>query len=450
MNRAKRVLVLAYFFPPLGGGGCQRTLKLVRYLEPEGWRSTVVTTRDTDYWILDPTLADEIPASAEIVRVGGLTAGSVLNVFSRAGIPVQEAQGRRRAGPFRALRSIQRFMLLPDAYRSWARAAERAADARIREEGVDALWTTSSPESAHLAGLALEKKHRLPWVADFRDPWVGRATYRPPTPWHDARHRAMERRVVSAADRVTLVSEAMVALYRKRYPRVDPARFVYLPNGFDSDDWRRADLRSAEHAMSGPSAESPRRFVLLHAGQLAHRPTVRTLLEAARLVMARDPGARGELRLRFVGGNEEIGPREREGYGLGEALEFLPSQPHIESLASMRGAGALLLLGHGGAADSLLYTGKLYEYLSSGRPVLAIVDKGPAAELVRASGAGQVVRPGDVEGAARALLGWLAAARAGGITPTRVPPALLDAWERRNLAAQASRILAEIASPKPR
>ncbi|HXL15579.1 MAG TPA: glycosyltransferase [Methylomirabilota bacterium] len=457
----KRVLVLAYFFPPLGGGGCQRTLKLVRYLEPLGWRSAVVTTRDTDYWILDPTLEEEIPECTEIVRVAGLTGGRLLRTLARAGIPVQEAQESRRAGPLRALRSIQRFLLLPDAYRSWAHAAERAADAWVREAAPDALWTTSSPESAHLAGLALKRKHNLPWVADFRDPWVGRVTYRPPTPWHDARHRDMERRVVSVADRVSLVSEAMVALYRKRYPRIDPARFIFLPNGFDSDDWRLADQLIAERAgdvvdaasataTDEDRAGSTRRFVLLHAGQLAHRPTVRTLLEAARRVMAWEPGAREELRLRFIGGNEEIGPRERERYGLGEALEFLPSQPHIQSLASMRGAGALLLLGHGGAADSLLYTGKLYEYLSSGRPVLAIVDEGPAAELVRSSGAGLVIRPGDVEGVERALLAWLAAARAGGIEPTRAPQALLDAWERRNLAAHASKILAEITSPKAR
>jgi len=439
----KRLLILAYFFPPLGGGGCQRTLKLVRYLEPLGWRSTIVTTRDQDYWILDPTLEEEIPESAEIVRVAGLTGAKLLRTLARVGMPVQEAQGRRRAGPFRALRSIQRFLFLPDAYRSWADMAGHAADARVLERGADALWTTSSPESSHLAGLALKKKHALPWVADFRDPWVGRVTYRPPTPWHDARHRAMERRVVSTADRVTLVSEAMVALYRKRYPRIDPARFVFLPNGFDSDDWRRADeLAARGNGGSG----SMGRLVMLHAGQLAHRPTVRTLLEAARLVMTRDPRARAELRLRFIGGNEEIGPRERERFGLGEALEFMPSQPHIESLVSMRASGALLLLGHGGAADSLLYTGKLYEYLSSGRPLLAIVDEGPAAELIRASGAGQVLRPGDVEGTARSILGLLESNREGGVPGTRIPPALKEAWERRNLAAQAARILSEIAS----
>jgi glycosyltransferase involved in cell wall biosynthesis len=441
----KRVLVLAYFFPPLGGGGCQRTLKLVRYLEPQGWRSTVVTTRDRDYWILDPTLESEIPDGAEVLRVGGLTAGTFLRALVRVGVSVQEPQGRRDARPLGALRAVQRWMLLPDAYRGWAHAAKRAAEARIAQGGIDAVWTTSSPESAHLAGLALKRRYHLPWVADFRDPWVGRVTYRPPTPWHDARNRAMERCVVSAADRVTVVSEAMAALYRKRYPEIPPERFICLPNGFDSDDWRRADLAAAPAG----DRDAPRRFVLLHAGQLAHRPTVRTLLEAARLVRDRDPRARAELCIRFMGGNEEIGARELGRYGLGEALEFLPSQPHVESLVSMRRAAALLLLGHGGCADSVLYTGKLYEYASSGRRVLAILDDGPAAELIRSTGAGAVIRPGDVEGVATTLLGWLQSWRAGTDLSVPVSPALLDRWERRNLAVRASEILSEIASAKP-
>jgi glycosyltransferase involved in cell wall biosynthesis len=445
----KRVLVLAYFFPPLGGGGCQRTLKLVRYLEPQGWRSAVVTTRDRDYWILDPTLESEIPEGAEVVRVGGLTAGKLLQALARVGIPVQEPQGRRNARPLGALRALQRWTLLPDAYRGWAHAARAAAEARIGRGGIDAIWTTSSPESAHLAGLALKRKHHLPWVADFRDPWVGRVTYRPPTPWHDARNRAMERGVVSSADRVTVVSEAMAALYRSRYPEVAPERFICLPNGFDSDDWRRADLAAGDGVLTAGDRDAPR-FVLLHAGQLAHRPTVRTLLDAARLVRDRDPRARGELILRFVGGNEEIGPHEVSRYGLGEALEFLPSRPHVESLVSMRRAAALALLGHGGNADALLYTGKLYEYLSSGRPVLAILDDGPAAELIRSTGAGAVFRPGDAEGVATVLLEWLQAWRAGKGLSTPISPALLDTWERRNLAAQASKILSEIASAGPR
>jgi glycosyltransferase involved in cell wall biosynthesis len=423
----------------------------VRYLEPCGWRSTVVTTRDQDYWILDPTLLEEIPQSAEVLRVGGMTAGKILLALARAGFPVQEAQGARRSGAFKALRSLQRWMFLPDAYRGWSQAALRAGDARLREGGIDALWTTSSPESAHLAGLALRKKHHVPWVADFRDPWVGRVTYRSPTPWHEARHRAMERRVVHAADRVTLVSEALVALYRKRYPDVDPSRFVYLPNGFDSDDWRRA-LRGEDRGAGGraPDRSPERAFVLLHAGQLAHRPTVHTLLDAARRVVERDPASARDLRLRFLGGNEEIGTQEEARYGLGPVLEIRPSRPHIESLAEMSRASALLLLGHGGAADALLYTGKIYEYLSSGRPVIAILDEGPAADLIRSTAAGIVFRPGDTDAVAAALENQIQAWRAGKDQAVPIPPERLAHWERRNLASQAAGILTQITSPQPR
>lgn len=444
----RRVLLIAYFFPPLGGGGCQRTLKLVRYLEPIGWASTVVTTRDRDYWILDPSLLDEVPPSAELLRVGGFTALRALRLLARTGAAVEDSRGMRRRGVFRALRALQRWVLIPDGYAGWARAARQEAARRVQAGGVDALWTTSSPESAHLAGLALKRDLGLPWVADFRDPWVGRATYGPPTRWHDLRHRALEREVVRRADRITLVSEAMVDLYRDRYPEVDRARFVFLPNGFDSDDWRRASRAAPEE----PEAAGPDRgrFVLLHAGQLAHRPTVRTLLHAAGRVIERDPAAAGRLTLRFLGGNEELSPRETERFGLGRALEILPPRPHLEALAAMRRASALVLLGHGGRADGLLYTGKIYEYLSSGRPVLGLLEDGPGAALIRAAGAGPVLGPDDIEGVAGAIGHWLTRWRAGQDLSIRPPERLLSTWERHRTAEKAASILTEIAAPDAR
>ena len=445
----KRLLLLAYFFPPLGGGGCQRTLKLVRYLEPRGWTSTVVTARDSDYWILDPTLLDEVPASTEVIRARGLTSLRLVRLLAGGGVSVERRQGTRDPRAFRRLRRLQSWLLIPDGYHPWAREAERAAARRIESGGVDALWTTSSPESAHLAGRALKRRFDLPWIADFRDPWVGRVTYNPPTPWHDARHRALEREVVESADRVTLVSEAMVALYRERYPGIPSERFVYVPNGVDSDDWRRAD-RLASSAASLEEADRDRdRFVLLHAGQLAHRPTVRTLLAAARRVIDVDSDAAAKLKIRFVGGNEELSPEECERAGLGGVVEPLPSRPHLEALAAMRRAQALVLLGHGGSADALLYTGKIYEYVTSGRPVLGILDPGPGADLLRASGAGPVCSAHDVACAAEALGRWISEWRRGGSLPA-VPPKLRDAdLERSAIAGRVADLLSMLDS-RPR
>lgn len=439
----RRVLVLAYFFPPLGGGGCQRTLKLVRYLEPHGWASTVVTARGEDYWILDPTLLDEVPATAEVLRVGGLTSLRLVRLLSRGGVAIERAQERRDRESFRRLRRAQSWLLIPDGYRPWAREAQRAAARRVAAGGIDALWTTSSPESAHLAGLALQRRFGLPWIADFRDPWVGRVTYDPPTRWHDARHRDLERAVVSAADRVTLVSEEMTSLYRRRYRDLPGERFLTLPNGFDPDDWERADRLLA--SRPAPPAGAPRRFVLLHAGQLAHRPSARTLLAAARLLVSSDPRAASELAIRFLGGNEELRPEEWEALGLTSVVEALPSRPHIEALAAMREADALVLLGHGGSADALLYTGKIYEYLTSGRPTLGLVDPGPAADLLRASGAGEVRSAEDAKGAAEVLEAWLEAWRRGETVARRPPDEMAETWDRRRMAASAAALLTTLA-----
>lgn len=447
----KRVLVLAYFFPPLGGGGCQRTLKLVRYLEPLGWSATVVTACGADYWISDSTLLAEVPAATEVVRVAGWTPHRALSWLRRGGVPLERRQGARRRGAFRALRALQSLLLVPDGLAGWARAAERAAAARIERGGIDALWTTSPPESAHLAGLGLKRRFGIPWIADFRDPWVGRATYRAPTPWHDRAHRRLEGAVIEGADRVTMVSEAMIGAYRLRYPRVPAARFELLPNGFDPDDWARAEALAGSRGdggAGGGAGSAAARFTLLHAGQLAHRPTVRTLLAAARQLLDADPSLVERLRLVFLGGNEELDRPGLERAGIARLVELRDSAPHHEALAAMRAADALLLLGHGGAGDALIYTGKIYEYLTSGRPVLAILDEGPARDLLSAAGGGHVVlQPGDVSGTASALRALIDAFR-GGMRGSILPPAGGLAPTRQEIAARAASLLAEITPPR--
>jgi glycosyltransferase involved in cell wall biosynthesis len=432
----KRILYLAYFFPPLGGGGCQRTLKLVRYLEPLGYGASVVTTRDKDYWILDPSLAGEVPASAEVLRVSGFTAHRALRWLGRAGMGPELTQGTRRRGVFRALRTLQSLVFIPDGFVGWAREARRAGARRIEQGGIAALWTTSSPESAHVAGLSLKRRFGLPWVADFRDPWVGRATYRPPTPLHDRAQRRLEQAVLESADCVTMVSEAMIEEYRRRYPALPEDRLALLPNGYDADDFRRAAA-----PLAGRPEPDRSRFLLLHAGQLAHRPTVRTVLEAVRRLRREEPATADRLRVRFLGGNEELDPRVVSRAGFAPVLEILPSAPHLESVAAMRAADALLLLGHGGRGDALIYTGKIYEYVASGRPILAVLDPGPAADLIGRLGAGVVIRPGDVAGAVSALRDWVARFVSGERPATSIPAGILATLDRREGAARAAAIL---------
>jgi hypothetical protein len=128
-------------------------------------------------------------------------------------------------------------------------------------------------------------------------------------------------------------------------------------------------------------------------------------------------------------------------------VKFQSSRPHLEALAEMRRAQALLLLGHGGDADSLLYTGKIYEYLTSGRPVLGILGAGPAADLIRASSGGVVCGADDVGRAAETIGAWLTEWRRSGALPAAPLPAEAPSWERKAIAGRASKLLDGLVKP---
>jgi hypothetical protein len=171
----RRLLLLAYFYPPLAGGGVHRVLSFTRYLPRHGWDCTVICAGEEDYWVRDESLARLVPAETEVIRVRG---GSALSALLRA--RGGAATGRRSGSAFAGLRALSDWWLLPDSYAGWSRRAGVAAAARIERGGVDAVLTTSPPDSVHLAGGELARRFSLPWVADFRDPWIGLHFRRPP------------------------------------------------------------------------------------------------------------------------------------------------------------------------------------------------------------------------------------------------------------------------------
>src|SRR5262249_20087461 len=139
---------------------------------------------------------------------------------------------------FAILRALSNWWLLPDSYAGWAPRARHAALARIARGGIDAVLSSSPPDSVHLAGAAVADASGLPWVADFRDPWVGLSFRRPPTPWHAARQAAMADRVTARADLVLGASRTHVADLAARAQAAPPApgapkRWLHLPNGFE-------------------------------------------------------------------------------------------------------------------------------------------------------------------------------------------------------------------------
>ena len=446
---ARTLLVVAYFFPPLGGGGVQRTVKFVKYLRPLGWRAEVVTVRAAGSWVLDPTLAADLPADTVVHRTAALTWPDLLALVPGRRAPGRDAgspRGRQLGAPaavpvrssaaFRWLRRLSSFFLVPDAYAGWFPFALARARDRLAAGGVDVLLTTSSPDTAHLVGLVLRERFAVPWVADFRDPWVRRLTFEAPTRLHRRLHTWLEGRVLARADRVVVTNEATRDDFLARHPAVPADRFAVVPNGYDPED-----LTDIRHLPRAPEPRPGGRLVLAHTGLLSGRRTLEPILAALARLLAERPLVRERIHIRQVGPRESVNDALVSAAGLADCVTFLPPVRHREILTEMIGADALLLLEAGEPRGSLITPGKIFEYLASRRPILAVVPEGPAAALVRATGAGAVVEPGDSVGLARLLARWLD----DGPPPSQVRDEDLAPFGRPALAGRLAEVLDGVA-----
>ena len=432
MTPPRRVLILCYFYPPLAGGGVHRVLGFTRHLPRHGWSCTVVCASSADYWVRDPTLEASVPEATEVLRVGG---GSALSAWLR--LRGGRGQGQRSGRVFGGLRRLSDWWLLPDSYIGWAARAGRAAAARIARGDIDVVLSSSPPDSVHLAALPIRRRTAIPWVADFRDPWIGLTFRQPPTAWHRARQRALERAVLEGCDLALTASRA----HAERLAGAGPRRVVHLPNGYEP---------GPGVAEGGATDRVPRdRFEIAFTGTLARMPDAEVFLEALHEVLARRPEARRRLRA-TIAGPFETGYRDRGvALSLTGIVDFAGPLPHAETRRLQRAADLLLLWKPRGIPT--MVPGKLYEYLDAGRPLVALLEPGEeAADLVQRGG-GVVVRPGDRTALAAEIERRYAAWREGGGAPAAPapPPAWLAEHTRARLAARLATLLDElVAAPR--
>ena len=413
-----KVLLVTLYFPPAGGGGVQRPLKLAQYLPALGIETHVLAPDDPKWVHRDPDL--RVPTQAWIHRIR--------YVGPRARKPAEELAAA--AGLGRVLLQAQvtaRRLLLPDASVTWNLTAIPAAIRIVRREGIDAVLTTSPPGSIHLVGAAVKQATGVRWLADLRDPLVANQHRRANTAATRARQAANEqlaRLVARRADAISCVSEAIAEEVRGLAPR---GIVRTISNGCDFDDFAGLEYRP-----------SPR-FRITHAGSFFGKRDPRPFLQALR-----NSGV--DVVVRFVGDFRSSDRAWAESLGLGDRLELIPYAPRAESLRLQRDSEALLLLvpDAGGRGKGVL-SGKVFEYLAAGRPILAVVPPdGAAAELIRETGAGVVVAPEDVGGISEALQEMHARFLDGGLPATELPDDDRERLSRQTRVEETADLLREI------
>ena len=375
----RSILLISHFYPPSDMVAARRPAALAKYLSTLGHRVTVLTS---GAWGERPA-AEE---AAVVVRTGDLMT-SRLN-WRRA--QLRAWTGESNAAHYRAGASWPARVLVPDvAVLTWLPHLLPAALKLVMRTRFDCAITTSGPESVHLVGLALRGRG-LAWIADLRDGWRFETQHSWPTRLQDTLDGKLERLTMTRADGVSAVTQPIAADLRERLG-VDAWA---ITNGYDPEELPSAG--DANGLLDGG------RHSMLHTGRMASsQRSPQPVLDALRSLRKSDPGVASRFELALAGPLTLEERRMVDAPDLRGHVRALGSLPRGKALELQRAADSLLLLTAGNRRGEA--TGKLYEYLAAGRPILVIGDRTEAARIVHETGAGLAVPADDVGAVAEAL-----------------------------------------------
>ncbi len=342
----KRVLMVAYHYPPLtGSSGIQRTLRFSQDLPAFGWQPTVLSTHPRAYEKTSSDLLPDIPASVDVARAFALDARRHLSLFG----------------------CYPGAIARPDRWLSWLLGAVPTGLQMIRQHHPNVIWSTYPIPTAHLIGYWLSRLSGLPWVADFRDPMAHDGYPTDPATWRS--YLKVEQKVAAHASRMVFTTPGAARLYQARYP-AQAHRIQVIENGYDESSFTPLATGDA------PIALNPGKLTLLHSGIVYPEwRNPQALLAALRQLIDTQRIDTGNVRFRFrASEHTDFLASLTATYGLGDVVQILPPIGYQAALAEMCAADGLLVLQAADCNDQI--PAKVYEYLRAGPPVLGLCGAG--------------------------------------------------------------------------
>jgi len=432
----KKVLFIAYYWPPAGGPGSQRMLKFAKYLPEFGWQPVILTVSNGEFPYRDPSLVEELPSDLPVFRSRSREPFSFYKKITGkptdATLPVGLLTGEKKSLPEKIAGWVRANLFVPDARIGWVPSAARLAEKILRQEDIAAIFSSSPPHSLQLIGDRLRRKFSLPWVADLRDPWTDIRYYQFVRRTRRAARKdaEMETRVLNNADHITTVSAALAESFREKILAKDTAeRVTVLPNGYDELDF--------------PDQSCPRLpdFCLLHPGNLLAHQNPEPLWPALARLAERFSDLEEHLRVRFVGRVHPSVIENARKNGLNQFIEQRDFVPHREILQEFRQAAVLFLVVPKVENNRGIITSKIFEYIGSGRPILAVgPPNGDAGAILKPLSNCRYVEYQDVEKCEQFLADRYEEWKSSGAVSLS-PLELRQPYSRRNLSAQLSEIL---------
>lgn len=430
----KKVLIITYYWPPVGGAGVQRWLKFSKYFREFGWEPVIYTPSNPDFPIIDETLLKDVPSDLTIIKTKitepydyyRKIMGKKKNETVNQGFL---SEGKENSFLQSLMVWVRGNFFIPDARKFWIKPSVKFLTAYLKDNPVDAVISTGPPHSMHLIALGLKQKLNLPWIADFRDPWTQIDFYSQLklSRYADNKHKQLEYKVLSSADKVVTISPTCASDLEKLGKR----KVDVITNGYDTDDFE-----SNTHIDLYPG------FMLHHTGALNKDRNPYTLWKVLGDLCRQQPGFKKDLILKFTGKTDAIVFESLKENGLLDNAQKTDYMPHSEVVKAMMQSPVLLLPLNNTPNNKGVLSGKLFEYLAAKRPVFGIgMPDGDAAEILAQTGAGMMCDFDDYEGTKKTILDLYARYQQGTLI---VSSSSIEQYSRKYCAQRYASFLSEL------
>lgn len=411
----KKVLMIANQFSPMGGSGVQRSVKFVKHLRKFGYEPIVFTRDTATMELIDETLLKDIPKDIKIIRTKAYDFTEWKSIFKFLG------------------KVIALKMIIPDPARVWAEFSKKKIIDLIKEENIKLIYTTSAPYSDHLLGLYIKKNIKdIIWIADFRDEWTNNP-YTLDNPHNIIRTKIedkMELDVLNNADALITNTPVM----RKNFienRNLKGDNFYVIPNGYDEEDFEEIEIKDNKNE----------KMTLVYTGALYGRRKPDTFFEALKQLKQENKIDSKKIKVQLMG-NYYIDKLQAKinSYGLKEQFEIIGYVPHNVCIKHQLESDVLVLIEGTGRGAEAFYTGKIFEYMNTGKPVLALLpENGAAADLVRQTNIGLVADTDNIEDIKKIILEYYNKWIEGSLefNPDR---SIIEKFERKELTKNLAEI----------
>lgn len=373
----KSVLIIAYYFPPMGLSGVQRTLKFAKYLPEYGWKPVVLTCSPRNYYAYDEDLLQDLnPEESMVYRT-----------------PTKQTKQKTQKFYSSAVQKAGRFLLQtiyqPDSKVRWKNQALELGRKILKENKIDVIFATAPPWTDFLIAKQLSKEFDIPYIVDYRDVWTDNEFQYFPTPFHKVYAVNLERDILTCASRIIVTSRHTKELLIKRYDFIGHNDISIIPHGFDAEDFEGLENVKPD----------PVKFTITHSGLFQDNRTPKYFLQAVQLFLKNNPSAGDRFEAKFIGLMRKNHLKLIKDLGLEGNVRLMGYLTHRKAVEELLKSDVLWLM----QKDTVRTPGKLYEYIGAEKPLLVSLPDGVMKHTALGTKACIATYPDDITGITAAI-----------------------------------------------